>query len=167
MPIRWSKLEVTLVYCHHFASQSLMKLFTPAPSLSLFVMEITSFVWWGTFPPVCNSPGFIDMGTVMYLLRPLSEPHDFSILGIFRGTIPSFGVHGQSAQAVWCERSWLLTPGRRNCLDMSAICRCYTDGCWAPSLQPCTQAALQLVVKNPVDPVVARAMCVTAGGCHQ
>lgn len=81
-----------------------MKLFTPAPSLSLFVMEITSFVWWGTFPPVCNSPGFIDMGTVMYLLRPLlevffSEPHDFSIWGMFRGAMPWFGVHGQAAQA--------------------------------------------------------------------
>ncbi|RLV88968.1 hypothetical protein DV515_00015124 [Chloebia gouldiae] len=32
---------------------------------------------------------------------------------------------------------------------------------------PCTQAALQLGVKNPVDPVVARATRGTAGGCHQ
>lgn len=153
MPIRWSKLEVTLVYCHHFASQSLMKLFTPAPSLSLFVMEITSFVWWGTFPPVCNSPGFIDMGTVMYLLRPLlevffSELHDFNILGCIQGNHPLVWCPWNQHRQVRCERSWLLTPARSNCLDMSAIRRCYIDGCWALSLQPCTQAALQLGVKN-------------------
>lgn len=86
MPIRWSKLEVTLVYCHRFASLSLMKLFTPAPSLSLcngnyLLCLVREPCIACVFPPGC-----MDIGIVMYLLRPLleiffSKPHDFSILG--------------------------------------------------------------------------------------
>lgn len=105
----------------------------------------------------------------MYLLRPLlevffSEPHDFSISEELSPRLVSMDSQHRQVQ---CEGSWLLTLAKSNFLGMSAICGCHIDGCWALSLQHCTQAALQLVVKNPVDPVVAGAVLVAAGACHQ
>ena len=184
MPIRWSKLEVTLVYCHRFASLSLMKLFTPAPSLSLcngnyLLCLVREPCIACVFPPGC-----MDIGIVMDLFRPLrevffSKPPDFSVLGHLRrnhvacphvrslGPEESQSRQTQRAGGAGCSRyprlifrtcqeyACVTLPGRRG------------RGAAALSLRPVlTSCSAVRCHKNMVDPVMAGATLVTAVGWH-